>query len=184
MPSILLVNKPFNMLSQFRDAEGRATLADIIPCKDYPKHYPAGRLDYDSEGLIILTDNGAMQHRISHPKAKLPKVYWVQVEGIPEDQDLERLQKGIELKDGKTLPAKVKRLSEPMIWQRHPPIRQRQHIPCSWLELTIREGKNRQVRRMTAAIGHPTLRLVRFAVGSWTLKDLMPGTFREENVHL
>lgn len=184
MPTILLLNKPFNTLSQFRDNEGRATLADYISTKRYPKFYPAGRLDFDSEGLILLTNNGALQHRISHPKAKLAKTYWAQVEGVPSNSDLETLKSGVELKDGRSLPAKAKIIAEPAVWERIPPIRERKNIPTTWIELQIKEGKNRQVRRMTAAIGFPTLRLIRYAIGPWTIDGLSPGEFKEETVHL
>ncbi len=184
MPTILLLNKPFNTLSQFRDEEGRKTLADYIPTKRYPKYYPAGRLDYDSEGLIVLTNHGPLQHRISHPKAKLAKTYWVQVEGEPTSDDLSKLSKGVVLKDGRTLPAKVKHIEKPQVWERTPPIRTRKSIPTTWLEIQIKEGKNRQVRRMTAAVGFPTLRLIRYAIGSWNVDSLAPGEFKEVSVHL
>lgn len=184
MPTILLLNKPFNTLSQFRDEEGRQTLSDFIPTKRYPKFYAAGRLDYDSEGLIVLTNHGPLQHRIAHPKAKLAKTYWVQVEGEPSPEDLAKLSKGVELKDGMTLPAKIKRIEEPSVWERNPPIRSRKSIPTSWLEMQIKEGKNRQVRRMTAAIGFPTLRLIRYAIGPWNIDSLAPGEFKEQSVHL
>jgi len=177
MSKIILFNKPFNVLSQFTDAEGRATLADYISLKGV---YVAGRLDRDSEGLLVLTDDGKLQHQIAHPKKKMSKTYWVQVEGIPEEADLDLLREGIELKDGMTRPARVRRIEPPyLLWPRNPPVRFRKHIPDCWLEMTISEGKNRQVRRMTAAIGHPTLRLIRYRVGSWTLDGLAPGEWRQ-----
>lgn len=173
MPRIILLNKPFDVLCQFTDREGRRTLADYVP---EPGVYAAGRLDRDSEGLVVLTDDGRLQARISDPKHKMSKTYWVQVEGVPDAQALKALAEGVELKDGLTLPARVKIIDEPPgLWPRDPPIRVRQSIPTSWLELTISEGRNRQVRRMTAAIGHPTLRLIRYRVGSWTLDGLAPG---------
>ena len=172
MSKIILFNKPFGVLSQFTDEDGRPTLADYI---DQPGFYAAGRLDFDSEGLMLLTDDGQLQHQISHPRQKLPKTYWVQVEGEISDAALAELRRGVQLKDGITAPARARRLSEPAVWPRQPPVRQRQSIPTSWLELTIREGRNRQVRRMTAAVGFPTLRLIRKAIGSWQLGELGPG---------
>ncbi|RME66032.1 MAG: pseudouridine synthase, partial [Caldilineae bacterium] len=156
--------------------EGRPTLADYIPVPDV---YPAGRLDYESEGLVVLTNDGRLQHKISDPRHKLPKTYWVQVEGIPDDQALAQLAAGVKLKDGLTRPAQVRRIEPPDVWPRNPPIRVRKSVPDSWLELTIVEGRNRQVRRMTAAVGHPTLRLIRVAVGPWRLGSLQPGEWRE-----
>ncbi|WP_444884720.1 pseudouridine synthase [Microbulbifer sp. PSTR4-B] len=179
MPKIILLNKPFGVLSQFTDPQGRATLADYIPHKGF---YAAGRLDYDSEGLLLLTDDGALQHQISHPKRKMAKTYWAQVEGDISDDALMFLRKGVDLKDGRTAPAKVRRLSEVDLWPRNPPIRERKSIPTSWVELIIHEGKNRQVRRMTAAVGFPTLRLVRMAIGNWNLDTLQPGQHRSEEV--
>ncbi len=166
---IVLFNKPFNVLCQFSDKDERQTLADFIPIK---RVYPAGRLDYDSEGLIILTDDGKLQNLISDPKHKLLKTYLVQVEGVPTQESLNILRKGVLLKDGLTKPAKVKLINAPNIFDRIPPIRERKNIPTSWIELKIAEGKNRQVRRMTAAIGYPTLRLIRNSIGEWNLNKL------------
>jgi len=171
---LILLNKPFNVLSQFTDGAGRATLADYV---SIPNTYAAGRLDANSEGLLLLTDNGALQNRITSPKYKLEKTYWVQVDNDIDDKALSLLERGIELKDGKTRPAKVKKISEPKLWQRDPPVRYRANIPTSWIEVKIIEGKNRQIRRMTAAVGFPTLRLVRVAIGSYMLGDLQPGEF-------
>ncbi|MEH3099135.1 pseudouridine synthase [Sphingomonas adhaesiva] len=176
--TLILFNKPYDVLSQFTDRgtpAKRATLSDHI---DLPGVYPAGRLDRDSEGLLLLTDDGRLQARIADPRFKLPKTYWVQVEGEPDDAALDSLRRGVTLNDGPTRPAEVEVIGAPAIWPRHPPIRVRRHIPDRWLRLTIREGRNRQVRRMTAAVGHPTLRLVRWSIGDWTLGDLSPGQWR------
>ncbi len=176
MSTLILFNKPFQVLCQFRDSEGRPVLADYIR---RPGVYPAGRLDHDSEGLLLLTDDGALQARIADPRWKLPKTYWVQVEGEITEDALQRLREGVTLNDGPTLPAEVSVLPAPEVWERTPPVRYRAHIPTSWIELVIREGRNRQVRRMTAAVGFPTLRLIRVAIGPWTLEGLAPGEWRE-----
>ncbi len=176
---LLLLNKPFQVLCQFSASDNRQTLADFVDIKAV---YPAGRLDRDSEGLLLLTDDGALQHRISHPCHKLYKTYWAQVEGEPDPVALTYLQKGVRLKEGKTAPAKARIIPEPPIWPRNPPIRQRANIPTTWIELSICEGRNRQVRRMTAAIGHPTLRLVRSQIGPWPLGDLAPGQWHEAKI--
>jgi 23S rRNA pseudouridine2457 synthase len=176
VPRLILLNKPFGVLCQFSAGLARPTLASLVPVKDV---YPAGRLDADSEGLVLLTDDGALQHRICDPRHKLPKRYLVQVEGVPADAAIERLRRGVILRDGLTRPADARRVGAPALWTRDPPIRVRRHIPTSWLELTIVEGRNRQVRRMTAAVGFPALRLVRVAVGPWRLGDLAPGEWRD-----
>ncbi len=184
MAQIILLNKPFNVLCQFTDKEGRATLADYVDPKKFPRYYPAGRLDYDSEGLVLLTNEGALQHRISHPSQKLEKTYWAQVEGAPGSSDLVPIERGVKLKDGLTLPAKAQILNSPKVADRTPPIRERKNQPTTWLEIRLSEGKNRQVRRMTAAIGFPTLRLIRVAIGPWYIDQLSPGSYRTEQVHL
>ncbi len=177
MARLVLLNKPYGVLSQFTDAAGRPTLATYVPI---PGIYVAGRLDSDSEGLLALTDDGALQARLSHPRHKQAKIYWAQVEGIPDDAALSRLRRGIALNDGLTLPTEVRCIAEPDgLWPREPPIRQRAKIPTAWLELTLHEGRNRQVRRMTAAVGYPTLRLIRYRIGQWTLAGLRPGQWRE-----
>ena len=181
MPTIHLFNKPFQVLSQFTDSEGRSTLADFI---DIPAIYPAGRLDYDSEGLLILTGDGQLQARIADPKHKLPKTYWVQVEGKISAEAIKRLRSGVVLKDGPTRPAQAEIINEPEIWTRTPPIRHRENSPTSWVSLTISEGRNRQVRRMTAEVGFPTLRLIRASIGPWSIEDLKPGEYRQEEIHL
>jgi 23S rRNA pseudouridine2457 synthase len=177
MPLLILFNKPYGVLCQFSPDGTHTTLKDFIPIPDI---YPAGRLDADSEGLLILTDDGGLQHRITDPAHKLPKTYWVQVEGVPEQPALDSLRHGLDLGDFVSRPAQVRLIAEPQeLWPRDPPIRLRRHIPTSWLELTIREGKNRQVRRMTAKAGHPTLRLIRYAIGDYTLAELAPGAWCE-----
>ena len=170
---LIAFNKPFNVLCQFTDSAGRRTLADFITIKDV---YPAGRLDYDSEGLVLLADDGKLQRRIADPRHRMKKTYLTQVEGSPDAAALERLRRGVELNDGITAPAGVGLIEEPdWLWPREPPIRYRRNIPTAWLEVTLTEGRNRQVRRMTAAAGHPTLRLVRVAIGEWSLERLRPG---------
>lgn len=171
----ILFNKPYGVLCQFTPDGSRPTLKDFI---EVPNVYPAGRLDTDSEGLVVLTDDGPLQHAISHPDRKLSKVYWAQVEGEPGETALQRLRIGVELGDVATLPAAAKRIADPRLWPREPPIRFRKAIPTAWIEIGLREGKNRQVRRMTAAVGFPTLRLVRVQIGPWGLDTLKPGEYR------
>ncbi len=179
MSRILLFNKPYGVICQFSGDGLHPTLADYIAL---PGFYPAGRLDTDSEGLLLLTDDGKLQHRITDPRHKLPKTYWVQVEGVPDEAALEKLRQGVPLNDGMTLPAGARCMAEPPgLWPRNPPVRFRKAIPTSWVELTLREGRNRQVRRMTAAVGYPTLRLIRYAIGEWNLAGLQPGEWREES---
>jgi len=178
MGHILLFNKPYGVICQFSRDGLHPTLADHIAV---PGVYPAGRLDTDSEGLLLLTDDGKLQHRITDPRHKLPKTYRVQVEGVPDEVALERLRRGVQLNDGMTLPAEARLIEEPAgLWPRNPPVRFRRAIPTSWIALTIREGRNRQVRRMTAAVGFPTLRLILYAIGGWTLDGIAPGQWRQE----
>ncbi|MBW2941499.1 rRNA large subunit pseudouridine synthase E [Zhongshania sp. CAU 1632] len=173
MCDIFLFNKPYQVMSQFTDSDGRANLSDYIRI---PAIYPAGRLDYDSEGLMILTGDGELQHQISHPRHKLPKTYWVQVDGDINEEALKQLRAGVGLNDGPTLPAIADKIVEPAsLWPRTPPVRFRANIPTSWISLTISEGRNRQVRRMTAAVGFPTLRLIRASIGNWNIEGLAPG---------
>lgn len=179
MSRLLLFNKPYGVLSQFTDADGRETLADYI---DVPGVYPAGRLDRDSEGLLLLTDDGHLQQKIADPRFKQWKTYWVQVEKQPDAAALQQLRAGVTLKDGLTRPAEARMIEAPTLWARQPPVRFRKNIPTAWIELKIREGRNRQVRRMTAAVGYPTLRLVRVAIGTWTLEGIDPGKWQEIKV--
>ena len=173
---VILFNKPFQVLCQFSEHENKTTLAKHI---NFPNIYPAGRLDYDSEGLLILTNDGQLQSLITHPNNKLPKTYWAQLEGDIDSDAISQLSKGVTLKDGVTLPATIQKISAPQINDRTPPIRQRANKPTSWIELTIREGRNRQVRRMTAAVGFPTLRLIRISIGPWNITSLQPGEWKE-----
>jgi 23S rRNA pseudouridine2457 synthase len=180
MSRILLFNKPYGVICQFSRDGLHPTLADYIALPDF---YPAGRLDTDSEGLLLLTDDGKLQHRITDPKHKLPKTYWVQVEGVPDEGALDKLRRGVALNDGLTLPAEACLMEEPAdLWLRDPPVRFRKEIPTSWLQLSIREGRNRQVRRMTAAVGCPTLRLIRYSIGGWAVSGLASGEWRESKV--
>lgn len=174
MSRVLLFNKPWGVLTQFTDREGRPTLADFIP---EPDVHAAGRLDRDSEGLVVLTNDGRLQARLSDPRHHTSKTYWVEVEGAPANEALQALRDGVELRDGPTRPARVERMPVPEIWPRDPPVRVRKHIPTCWLAITLTEGRNRQVRRMTAAVGHPTLRLVRYRVASWTIDGIPPGQY-------
>lgn len=187
MAKIILFNKPFNVLSQFKKLDGKSSLADYFGKDIEPAAadcYPAGRLDYDSEGLLLLTNNGELQHRISHPSQKLEKTYWVQVEGIPAQEDINKLKRDLVLKDGPCAAAKARMIESPQVWERNPPIRHRANIPTSWLEIKITEGRNRQVRRMTAAIGYPTLRLIRYAIGPWNLGSLKSGEYTFQEIHI
>lgn len=176
MGRLILFNKPYGVLSQFTPEAGHQSLADYIPL---PGIYPAGRLDADSEGLLVLTDDGRLQKRIADPRYKMAKTYWAQVEGVPADAVLRQLESGIDLDEFITLPCRARLIDPPPgLWPRDPPIRERKAIPTTWLEIVLREGKNRQVRRMTAKAGHPTLRLIRFAIGPWTVRGLVPGEWR------
>ncbi|MEP9357373.1 pseudouridine synthase [Sphingomonas sp. KR3-1] len=178
MTRLIRFNKPYDVLSQFTDRGTETTRATLSSFIDMPGVYPAGRLDRDSEGLLLLTDDGRLQARIADPKFKLPKTYLVQVEGEPDAAALDLLRTGVQLKDGPTRPAQAERIDAPALWPRDPPIRYRASIPDCWVKLTIREGRNRQVRRMTAAVGHPTLRLVRWSIGEWSIADLPSGEWR------
>lgn len=179
MTRLIAFNKPFGVLSQFTDRGSPSPRPTLSAYVDVPGVYPAGRLDRDSEGLLLLTDDGALQARIADPRFKLEKTYWVQVEGIPDDAALDRLRRGVELNDGMTRPATAERIDAPALWPRDPPIRVRQSVPDCWIAMGLREGRNRQVRRMTAAIGHPTLRLVRWSIGEWTLGELASGEWAD-----
>ena len=179
MTRLILFNKPYGVMSQFTDVRSETARPTLSAFIDVPGVYPAGRLDLDSEGLLLLTDDGRLQSRIADPKYKTPKTYLAQVEGDPQESALEQLRRGVRLKDGMTLPAQVKRIDPPDLWPRDPPVRFRKSVPDCWIELTIREGRNRQVRRMTAAVGHPTLRLVRWRIGNWTIDAMQPGEWRD-----
>jgi 23S rRNA pseudouridine2457 synthase len=182
MSRLILFNKPYQVLSQFTDEDNRRTLANYLQA---PGFRVAGRLDYDSEGLLLLTDDGRLQHQIANPEKKMWKTYWVQVEGRPQQEELQALKAGLSLRDGPTLPARAGMIEHPAkLWPRDPPIRERRDQPTSWLELSIREGRNRQVRRMTAAIGHPTLRLIRAGIGDWSLQAIAPGDSIELEVNM
>jgi 23S rRNA pseudouridine2457 synthase len=176
MPRLILFNKPYGVICQFTPKAGYKSLKDFIPL---PGFYPAGRLDADSEGLVLLTDDGKLQHRISDPRHKLPKLYWVQVEGVPDEAALNKLRQGVTLRNFKTMPALVHSMDEPdSLWPRTPPVRFRKSIPTSWIELMLTEGRNRQVRHMTAAVSFPTLRLIRQVIGAYSLKGIAPGDWR------
>jgi len=181
MSQLILLNKPYGVICQFSEHPLHPTLKS---CVELPGVYPAGRLDTDSEGLLLLTGDGTLAHRITDPRWKLPKTYWVQVEGEPSDEALAALAAGVDLGDFVTQPAQVRRIAPPQLWPRNPPVRFRKNVPDSWIELTIHEGKNRQVRRMTAKVGYPTLRLVRVAIGPWRLEGLPPGQWRTAEVQL
>ena len=181
MSELILLNKPFQVLCQFTDSEGRSTLADFVTDSGV---YPAGRLDYDSEGLVLLCSDGALQHRITDPAAKMWKRYLLQLEGDISESAVNTLRDGVELKDGMTRPARVRAIEEPSLWPRNPPIRERRDHSTSWIEIEIREGRNRQLRRMAAAVGFPVLRLIRTAIGDWRLENLKPGELRRETVNL
>lgn len=181
MAELILFNKPYRVLSQFTDTQGRPTLADWV---DAPGFYPAGRLDFDSEGLLLLCDDGALQQRIANPRHRHWKSYWLQLEGRISDAAIAVLRSGVDLRDGPTLPARVRRLAAPELWPREPPVVARHRDGSCWIEISIREGRNRQLRRMAAAVGHPVLRLVRTAVGDWMLGDLAPGESERQRVHL
>ena len=179
MTRLILFNKPYGVMSQFTDVRSETVRPTLSAFIDVPGVYPAGRLDLDSEGLLLLTDDGRLQSRIADPKYKTPKTYLVQIEGDPQESALEQLRRGVRLKDGMTLPAQAKRIDPPDLWPRDPPVRFRKSVPDCWIELTIREGRTRQVRRMTAAVGHPTLRLVRWRIGDWSIEGMQPGEWHD-----